>query len=247
MKPVKKRILFVLATLAPTLLFAANKEEVRLRGFAEHQNNQTQFEDARSRGEKAYLEQQEQWELARERTAEEYTKQKKSRSMEDDGPEAKADEAQKKEWADQLEKERRDYVELKAQNKSEVVRGKNGIPTEAEELNLADNRPRYDYKKRAYFGAPGKYKAGSSRGSGGSSGGGSWGGGSTPSFPNPPPFEDFGPSDGGYVPAPNMPDDFGDVPPPPPPPPPPPFGDEPFGSDMTSPIPPPTFDDGGDF
>jgi hypothetical protein len=116
-------------------------------------------------------------------------------------------------------------------------------------LGLDTERPRYDYRKRAMFGA--KQKLGSSASSGPS------GSGSTPSFggrgslPPPPTFDDISGADNGYVPAPNM-DDFGDIPPPPPPPPPmydggtPDFGGGTGGGDFIPP-PPNNFPEDNDF
>lgn len=238
MKPVKNKISLFLIVLTPTLGLAQSKEEVRLDGFAQHQKNNKQFDKARSQGEKAYLEEQEQWELSRQRVLEDYKKKKQSQVMDDEGPEYKADQVTKKAWDANREVEREKYA---SRRRDEVVdRKAKGFPTEEQELDIAEERPRYDYKKRASFGAS-KGGRSSSPSSPSSGGGAPWTGGGGSSFPTPPPFDDFG--NEGFSPAQNAPDDFGDIPPPPPPP---PVFDE--GFDGPGPIPPPpVFDDGGDF
>lgn len=221
-------------------------EKERLSGFAEHQKNQERFDEARLKGERAYFEEEEQWENQKNRTLEGYKKTKKQAVVHDDGPEAKADAAAKIEYAKKYEEDRRAYAK-KRSRQDVVVHEDLNLPTEAQELGLNEERPRYDYRKRAMFGGQPKYgkvTGGSSSSAGGGSGRGSISPGGT-SFPPPPTFDDFGGADGGYVPAPSMPDDFGDIPPPPPPP--MPMGDD-FGGegmDFPPPPPPPFNDDGG--
>lgn len=239
MKPVMNRLSLFIVIMAPSLVLAQSREEVRLDGFAQHQKNGKQFENARSQGEKAYLEEQEQWELSRQRTLADYKKKKAAQVMEDEGPEFQADQVTKKKWDANREIEREKYA---AKRHDEVLNRKaKGLPSEEVELNIAEERPRYDYRKRASFGAT---KHSTSTSSGGSaparSGGAPWTGGGGSNFPTPPPFDDFGGE--GYVPAQNAPEDFGDIPPPPPPP--PVFEDN---FDGPNPLPPPVFDDGGDF
>lgn len=237
MKPVMNRLSLILVIMAPSLVLAQSREEVRLNGFAQHQKNGKQFENARSQGEKAYLEEQEQWELSRHRTLEDYKKKKAAQVMEDEGPEYQADQVIKQNWDKNREIERQKYA---TRRHEEVLdRKAKGLPSEEEELNIAEERPRYDYRKRASFGASKGGKSSASSPSSPSSGA-PWTGGGGSNFPTPPPFDDFGGE--GYVPAQNAPDDFGDIPPPPPPP---PVFDDNF--DGPNPIPPPTFDDGGDF
>ncbi|MBO9668699.1 MAG: hypothetical protein J7501_18010 [Bdellovibrio sp.] len=249
MTPARQLLLILSLSTATSLSHAMNADEERLRGFAEHQKNNMQFEKAREQGERAYLEESEQWELAKKRDEEAYRKLKNAGGMSDDGPEAREDEAVKRKYKADYDKVRREYVEMKA-HEEKLERRDKGLPTEMQELGLDDKRPRFDYVKRRDFGGKGGI---SSRGGSfnGSSGGFSRGSG-TPSsggtsFPPPPSFDDF---DSGYVPAPNIsPDDFGDVPPPPPPP-----QALPGGFDSGDYIPPPPapltpFDDngGGDF
>lgn len=227
---------------------AQSSEKDRLSGFAEHYEDQERFGRAREQGEKAYFEEEEQWENQKSRALKDYKATKKSESMSDEGPEAKADATAKKEYLDSYEKERRTYAKERAKQ-DVVVRENANLPSEAQELGLDRERPRYDYSKRALYGAQPKYGKGAP-GSGGTFGGESpraISPGGT-SFPPPPTFDDFSDNDGGYVPAPNIPEDYGDVPPPPPPPP-IPMGDD-FGgeSDFPSPPPPPPppFNEDGD-
>ena len=246
MKPVCPLAAILICSVISSAAHAVSSEESRLLGFAQHQNNNKQFDKAREQGEKAYLEEMEQWDLGRKRDLQEYRKTKKTQVMADDGPEAQADEAARKKYKENYDKVRREYIAERAKEQA-LERSAKGLPSEAQELGLDQERPRYDYKKRAYFGGkPGKVSAGSSFGGRGS-GSGSYGGGNnnaTP-FPPPPTFDDF---DNGYVPAPNInPDDFGDVPPPPPPPAPIPGAfDQGFGGDGI-PAPPAPFPEDSDF
>lgn len=249
MNPPGRLTLFIAATLLSSLASAQSAEESRLRGFAQHQKEQSRFEKAREQGERAYLEEVEQWENEKERQLDSYKRGRKKIEMPDDGPEARADAAAKKKLEQDYEESRRDYM-AKRVKRTELPREALNLPSEKVELGLIEERPRYDYRKRATFGAKPKYGKSASGSSGGSSG--SFGGSSSPSFPPSPVFDDFG-GDGGYVPAPNLPEDFGDVPPPPPPPP-PPFGDDfggGFGGDMGDgdfpPPPPPPFEGENNF
>lgn len=244
--------LLILSSLVTNWSWAQVSEETRLRGFAEQRKNATQFEEARQRGERAYLEEEEQWENQKNRDLDEYKKSKKKIEMNEDGPEAKADAAAKKALAKTYEEDKQAYNAEKSKQEK-LARESLNLPSEAQELGLDENRPRYDYRKRASFGAQQKFGKSASTGGGSSSSSGgssSYGGGSSSpgNFPPPPTFDDFG-DGGGYVPAP-MPEDFGDVPPPPPPPPPPydDFGGFGGGVDFPPPPPPPPpFGGDGDF
>ncbi|KHD87103.1 MAG: hypothetical protein OM95_16255 [Bdellovibrio sp. ArHS] len=248
---IHSRAFFICIVVA---LFSANSwaqkaEMERLSGFAQHQKNLKQFDLARSKGERAHLEEEEQWENQKDRAREEYKQTKKSIRMSEDGPEAQADAVAKRKRLEDYENSREEYVAEKSKQKI-LDRQAAHLPSEATELGLDELRPRYDYRKRAMYGAQSKFGRPSSSPSSGSSSGGGFGSGGS-SFPPPPTFDDFGGPDG-YVPAPNMSDDFGDVPPPPPPPP-PGFGDD-FGGGFQGgsdfpppPPPPPPFGDDGEF
>jgi len=219
-------------------------DESRLRGFAEHQKENKQFDKAREAGEMGWLEQQEQWDEMRRKEGDAYKKNRKAEAMPDDGPVAKADDAEKAEFRRKQEIEREKYIAQKAKDKKTIA-DTAGLPTQAQELGLDEERPRYDYRKRASFGGKSQWKGSTASSGGSSSGRGGFGGGS--SLPAPPTFDDI---DGGYVPAPNM-DDFGDIPPPPPPP--PPMYDNDLGGGtgggdfIPPPPPPPNFGDDPDF
>lgn len=237
-----------IALLGASLASAQVSEKDRLSGFAEHHNKNDRFDAARMQGERAYYEYEEQWENKKRRDLEQYKATKKQVLMSEDGPEAKADEAAKKRYAETYELAQKDYEQAR-RKKENMDRQALQLPSEEQELGLDITRPRYDYRKRAFYtgrspikGAPSSSSSGGSSSGGSSFGGGSSGFGGGSSFPPPPSFDDF--NDGGYIPAPNISDDFGDVPPPPPPPP-PPFGDD--GGDFMAPPPPPFGGDGGDF
>ncbi|MGZ3772250.1 MAG: hypothetical protein ACXVCY_00150 [Pseudobdellovibrionaceae bacterium] len=239
-------IFFLAVSIFSSSVWSQTSEKARLSGFNEHNKEQEQFDTARAKGERAHLEEEEQWENQKNRTLHEYKKTKKKAEISDDGPEAKADDAEKKKFAEAYSKNKQDYLKEKSKQEK-VVREDAHLPSEAQELGLEVTRPRYNYRKRPLYGARQKYgkmPGASSNGSSGSSSGGSpYSGNSGSTFPPPPTFDDFG--DGGYIPAPNMPDDFGDVPPPPPPS---SFGNDFGGSDSfppPPPPPPPPF--GGDF
>lgn len=242
--PAKSLILFPL--LVSSLASAQVSEKERLSGFAEHQKNQIRFDEARRSGLKGFYEESEQWENQKNRALEAYRKTKKQEVLSEEGPEAKADAAEKKLYAEQYEESRRTYTS-KRTHQDVVVRESQDLPTEAEELGLTEVRPRYEYRKRVMFGGQPKY-AGKATSSGSSRSSISPGGSS---FPPPPTFDDFGGNNGGYVPAPNMPEDFGDIPPPPPPP--MPSGDDfgGFGAESSDfpppPPPPPPFNEDGAF
>lgn len=244
------QILLVSSFLSFQGFFAMAQTEVeRLTGFAQHQNDNVKFDKAREQGERAYLESEEQWENLKARELSEYKKQAKDRAMSDDGPEFQQDTLQKKAQEKVYEENRDAYLRDRAQKRS-LDRKALNLPSEEQELGLDQERPRYDYRKRATFGATpklGKSTLTPGRSGGSGSSGSYGGGGGSPSFPPPPTFDDF--QDGGYIPAPTLDNDYmGDIPPPPPPP--PPFGmDGGFNGDGGEfpPPPPPTFGDEGEF
>ncbi|MFP5519014.1 MAG: hypothetical protein ACLGGX_03875 [Bdellovibrionia bacterium] len=232
------KTLFGTLILISHFAMAQHPEEVRLRGFAQHQKGIDRFDRSRDKGEIAYLEELEKWERQRLAALEEHKKQKKIESPQEGGKEWRADLAEKQAYEQELEQSRQDYI--KKQDRFNRQNAAN-LPSEEEELGLTgEQRPRYDIKKRASFGAPlgfGLKSAGST------SKGGSFGGGSG-SFPAPPAFNDFG-DDSGFVPGSNLGEyDSGSDFPPPPPPPPPPFSDGGDFPEFPPPPPPPDFNDG---
>lgn len=251
------------ASLLPRPVLAApdtqEAEIIRLRGFAEHQSDEIEFEKQRVRGETEYLEESEQWQKQKDKDLAEHKKRRAAalQVQSDSGKGAREDAEEKRAWDKDYEKSRQAF----AKNRDRFDRSKaKGLVTEDEEFGLLADRPRYDYKKRALYGAPLKYgKIGPSTGggSGSSSPGfsmGNPGGSPAPfgsgNFPPPPSFDDFG---DGYIPPPNLGGGFGDdIPPPPPPPMMDDFGggfnNGGFNNEIPPPPPPPPFmDDGGEF
>lgn len=223
-----------LVQLIPVETFGGNPQQERIQGFSEHNSENAQFNKAREMGEKAFLEEVEQWETQRDRKAIENQRQKQASEMTEDGVEAKEDATAKRRNQEEYKASLKEFLKEKSrQAKESKDQVKFKMPNEAQELGLDESRPRYEFNKRMNAGKK-KAKAGSSASSSGSG-----------NFPQPPSFDGFSGGGGGYVPAPNLPEDFGDVPPPPmnpgfgedslgggfgndfppPPPPPPPFGE----------------------
>lgn len=229
-------------------------DEDRLECFAEHQQAGKVLDREREKGRALYDEEVERRNRARMKALAEHKKQIKEMSPQENGPEDLADRAAKKKVVEKKEKIRKDYIVMKAkmlaQKKSNVR-----IVSEAEELDLLNDRARYDTKRRVLYGAKNHLKgnlAGLSGGRGSSSG--SDNNGFTPSsrpiddgnmggnyFPPPAPVG-MEPDDGNagdFAPPPVMPT-FDEGNPPgefPPPPPAPDFGEFPAPPPM-SPFPP---------
>lgn len=218
---------------------APEAEIRRLRGFSEHQRNQAEFDREREKGEKDQIEENMAWEALKEKNLIQFKKIKAAEVLPDNSKDLAIDEAVKKEQAREYEVSRKEY----SKSVQNFDRSKyKDLVTEDVELGLDAERPRYDLKKRALFGAQVRYgkvttKPGTSSSS---SGGGSPSYTPPSSFPPPPstpPYDDFG---DGYIPPPA--DGFGDDFPPPPPPPPPPIFEE---DGFIPPPPPPPFSDEG--
>lgn len=218
-------------------------DEARLRGFAEHQREQTLFDKQRDAGRVAHDEEFERWEKLRAKGIEDYRKQSKVEAPKENGPEHKEFLAEKEKFEKQRSLDRIEYSKGVKKFDRSIAKG---LVSEEEEYGLYTTRPRFDYKKRCSLGFNHKYcKPGA--GAGGSSMGGSSGGGGGSYFPPPPSFDDFGGTDSGYIPPPNLGGE-GDAEFPPPPPPPPMFpegegGFNDFSNGMSS---PPPFDGGSD-
>ena len=238
-------VFFVFSNLAPAWA-EGDPEKDRLSGFAEHQRKLKKFDEAREKGERDYLEKEAQWAEKQSKELLEYKKSKRNAEVKDTGPEAQDDAVSKKRFLEEYEADRLAFSKERSRRKA-LSREQNILPSEAKELGLAEGRPRYDYRKRIQYGGTSKWgKKGS--GSAGDSYSPSFGGGT---LPPPPTFDDFG-GDTGYVPAPNMSDDFGDIVPPPPPPMPigTDFGTGSFGEsppDFAPPPPPPFINEGNSF
>ncbi len=230
---------------SPDLNIQAKQQQRRLDGFYEHSEEGKRFDRIRERGETEYNEGLLKWEDERSYVVREYRKDK-LRNMNKVDREAERDkkefEKQNQKFEADFNKNRKGYVTAREKIKEQSRRKF----SEEEELSIYHERPRYEDRKRALYGARTKWTGSGkpSTGSSGSSGGGM----SSPSYDDtsPPPPPPPSPVDTG-----NM--DYFPPPPPPPPmddynvPPPPPMDD--FGSPMQGdygapPPPPPDFNQG---
>ena len=107
--------------LGSSFSFAAESwEEARLKGFAEHQKEGKQFDKTREAGEISWLEEQEQWDEARRKEGDAYKRNRKAVTMEDDGPDAKADQKEKAAYKKVQEIEREKFV-IQKTNDQKVI------------------------------------------------------------------------------------------------------------------------------
>lgn len=212
--------LFVCIFLSYSPVRSQESEVERLSGFKTFKKENAIYDGEREKGYAVYLEQLEKEAYDRKKALEDYRKSRKQeKSLEET--------SYYLEYRKEVLKDQKEYEEslsqyLKEKKKWTSSRFKRPF-SEEYELDILSDRPRYDYKKRALYGAKPKFKqAPSSSNSGGSyvppppDFGGD--GGFIP--PPPPPFEPFD-----EIPPPPMPLDGGDfnndgfIPPPPPPPP----------------------------
>lgn len=213
-------------------------EQERLSGYKEYVDENQIFDRERLRSYRAYLESVEKDLFEKSKSLRDFRKTKKIEKQESDEIDN-----YKEFLSEQLKQDKADNVAMqeyrKNQRKSKAIQDKRDF-TEEEELGIFVERPRYDYKKRALYGAKPKYKIATKAGSGAGGGGAS--------SPSP----DFA-TDSGYIPPPppplpaEMPNEpfYDEIPPPPPPPFPADFGN---GGEMGDgyipppPPPPPMFD-----
>ena len=204
---------------------------IRLKDFRDHQKRKKFADKERSEGETKDLQAKEDLEKQRFSGLADHLKSKKNKiELDEKSP-------QFKEWLN-LHKQQIAQADI---NRKEFIKNRrvfdrnaySELPTEMEEYGLKYETPRYDYKKRASYGARSKWSGGDKFGGGSSSSGGSGGFDSGSPFPPPPDYNDFPPfpEEGNYLPPPPQypayPSDYGgeDYLPPPPPPPPLPSGD----------------------
>lgn len=214
--------------LMNSLKSEANHDTERRRAFQSDRDNKKVFDNEREKGLSLFLEEQEKWDLSREKGLAEHKKQKRILSPADDGPEFLADQKEKKKVAAEYEKSRQLVIQTKQKVKEQAHSPNDS--DELKELNLAENRPRYDLRKRG----KNKWAKGNSQSGGSKSS-------SAPAFddfplPNgdfntaPPPLDSFDEippappmnydsANGGFPYGGTIDSGFGDVPPPPPPPP----------------------------
>jgi hypothetical protein len=231
--------LFILSAFSGATLMARTQEhqleQERLSGYKDHVVESQIYDRERLRSYRAFLESVEKDIFEKNKALRDFKKMKKLEKQESDAVE------DYQAFLDSKKKEDKEYEIAKKEyqkNKKigQAIEAKRDF-TEAEELGIFVERPRYDYKKRALYGAKPTYKtAAKSSNSGGSSGSGS--GNYTP--------PDFA-ADSGYIPPPpppppDMPNDtfYDEIPPPPPPPMPgADFGDGGMGDGYIPPPPPP--------
>ena len=202
----------------------------RRKAFSQHTDENKIYDQEREKGLALFLEEEERWNRLREKETREHKKTRPT-AIDEFGHEYQADLKQKENADKQRELDRQRHVRTKS---NLFIEFEDKIPqTEERELGLAQNRPRYELRKRAKnkWVNSGKTLQGGASSSSGSSPFDS------PSIPQPSPgdfvsppmdtnFEDIPP------PPPPIPYDnfdqgnaggfdsgFGDVPPPPPPPP----------------------------
>ncbi len=190
--------------LLESLNSEAGHDKARRKLFPEDQNAKKLYDNQREKELALFLEQQEKWEQSRERGLNEYRHEKKDKSPTDDGPEFKEDLK-----ARQLENRQKEKARiLVAQTREKIISQMTPAELELEyqELNLMQNRPRYDVRKRG----KNKWVAGNKPGKPvPATGGGGF-------APPPAAFDDFPPTPD-FAPVPGF-DNFEEIPPPPPPP-----------------------------
>lgn len=224
--PSKKSVQSSCAVLLGILLFVGHargqeSEVERLDGFKSFKKENSIYDREREKGYAAYLEALEKQAFENKKSLEDYRKNKK---LEKPLEETKYySEYKKDQLEDQKEYEEAQKNYLAEKKKWSSAKFKRPF-TEEFELDILSDRPRYEYKKRAMYGAKPKYKP--APGTGSSAGG----------YVPPPP--DFG-GDGGFIPPPPPPPAFEPMDEIPPPPPMPMDGMGDFNNDGFIPPPPP--------
>lgn len=220
--------LISLAFISPCLARVQEQrmEQERLSGYKEYVEESQIYERERLRSYRAYLESVEKDLFEKNKALRDFRKTKKIEKQESDEADnyrVHIDEQKKGEKAAEIA--RQEYRKNERRNK--IIESKRDF-TEEEELGIFVERPRYDYKKRAMYGAKPQYKTTVKTGS-----------------VTPPP--DFA-TDSGYIPPPppppmpaELPNEpfYDEIPPPPPPPFPGEFGNGDSGGDGYIPPPPP--------
>lgn len=211
------------------IYFPAQAQESRLQAYKKHREVQDTMEREREKGLTAYLEEQEQWQRRRLMAIEEQKAHKKERA------ERRGSKAYKEYTEERLEDFKQDDEVLK-----EYTRAKKAIKADASpklseyvEYGLIEQRPRYNNKKRALYGAKPNYKPGGnaehsfSPGNIGSPSSPGFNSGAGAGGPMPPSGMPETSASDFFEPPQSLPPTFdeNDFPPPPPPPPPPPFDD----------------------
>lgn len=223
------RILLSLFIITPALARVQEHEveQARLSGYKEYIEENQAYERERLRSYRAYLESVEKDMFEKNKALHDFKRNKKIEQQESDEPDNYKDYL-----AEQKKDEKNADIALqeykKNQRRSKLMEARRDF-TEEEELGIFVERPRYDYKKRAMYGAKPKYKTAEKSIS---EGGGS-------AFPAVPDFA----TDSGYIPPPPPPPMnepfYDEIPPPPPMPFPADYGDGDMGDGYIPPPPPP--------
>lgn len=240
------RVLFILTSVCLSLSAVATEDtdlaqklnqelsfnQQRRKGFKKQSDDLKIFNREREKGLALFLEEQEKFDIERERGLSDH-KKNKMKSLDESSPEYLADLKVKNERNKWLEEARKVHVKTRNQVISQY--SDTDHASEMEELELYNNRPRYELRKRYRN----KWVKNSSKPS---SSGSSFGGGA-PVPENPMDF----PAPVDYAPQPI--ENFDEMPPPPPPI---PFDqsqgfDSGFGDAPLPPPPPPAPEGGWDF
>jgi hypothetical protein len=219
------------AALAEKLKQELNFNMQRRKGFKKQAEDQKFFDREREKGLALFLEEQEKFDIQREKGVAEHRKSK-TKSLDESSPEYFSDLKEKKNRQLWLDESREIHVQTRNQIVSQYSDTVNH--SETEELDLYNNRPRYDLRKR-YNNKWVKNSTKSSSSSGGSPFNGAPPPENVPDFPAPidyapQPIDNFEeipppppaiPYDQGQGFGNGFDSGFGDAPMPPPPPPPP--------------------------
>jgi hypothetical protein len=171
----------------------------RRNAYQQHRDEDKIFDQERDKGLALFLEEEERWNRLREKESREYA-QNRAKPMDEFGPEYKQDQKEKENYEKQRELDRKRHVRTKSKIFLEF---EDKIPqSEEKELGIAEQRPRYELRKR---GRNKWLNAGKVIGGPGGSSGSPF---DAPPIPQPSP--------GDFV-APPMDNSFEDIPPPPPP------------------------------
>ena len=224
------------AALAEKLKAELDFNMQRRKGFRKQNDELKFYNREREKGLALFLEEQEKFDIEREKGLVEH-KKTKTKSLDESSPEYFADLKDKKNRENWLEDSRLNHVKTRDQIISQYRVQENH--SELEELDLYNNRPRYELRKR--YNNKWVKNSGKSNSSGSSFGGGAPVPDYVPDFPAPLDY------------APQPVDNFEEIPPPPPIPYDQGFGgnsggyDSGFGEAPMPPAPPPPPEGGWDF
>jgi hypothetical protein len=186
--------------LAEKLKQELNFNMQRRKGFKKQIEDQKFFDREREKGLALFLEEQEKFDIEREKGIAEH-KKSKTKSLDESSPEYFSDLKEKKNRELWLDQSRKVHINTRDQIVSQYSDNIN--QSESQELDLYNNRPRYDLRKRHNN----KWVKNSTKSSSSSSGNSFNGAPSPENSPDFPPPMDY---------APQPIDNFEEIPPPPP-------------------------------